>query len=211
MNNTNQSSEVKTKNITLVSIIGWVLGVGCVLAGISSLVSKPFVGILYLVAAMVLIPPVSSGIQKKMNINLSRKVKILIVVFLFFIIGTGMADPSTPKNEVANTSSTTASDNLIVGQEGYIRLPNNPDTTQIICLGKTKSDADKIGEVLLAKDYMGLLEIPGAFCVHNGTKALLIEKSFPLRRVRITEAYQKVDQDKVGQAGWLPLEWVVNR
>lgn len=211
MNDTNQSSEVKTKNITLVSIIAWVLGVGCVLTGIGTLISKPLVGILYLLAAAVLIPPVCRSIQKKMNINLSRNVKILIVVILFFIIGTSMTDSSAPKNEVASTPPATTSDNLTVGQEGYIRLPNNPDPTQIICLGTTKGDADKIGDALLAKDYMGLLEIPGAFCVHNGTKALLIEKSFPLRRVRITEAYQKIDQDKVGLAGWLPMEWVVSK
>lgn len=105
MNNTNQSSEVKTKNITLGSIIAWVLGVGSALAGVSMIGSKPLAGVLYLLVAIVLIPPISRGIQSKLNISLSRSVKVLIVLVLFFIIGTTMAGPSSPKIETANNTS----------------------------------------------------------------------------------------------------------
>ncbi len=98
---------------------------------------------------------------------------------------------------------------MAVGQEGYLRLPGISDPSQVICLGSTKEEANQITKSLLAKDFLGILEIPGAFCVGNGSRALLIEKSFPLRKVRITAGVNEVDSDKVGQSGWLPLEWVV--
>ena len=114
------------------------------------------------------------------------------------------ADQST--NPVATKST---DDTLKVGQEAYLRLPDNTDATQIICLGSTVDDADKIGKAITANDIEGLMEIRGAFCVGNGTKVKLIEKDFPYRRVRIVQGVNSVDSDKVGKSGWLPMEWVV--
>jgi hypothetical protein len=72
----------------------------------------------------------------------------------------------------------------------------------------TKADESKITKALIAGDFSGILEIPGAFCVGNGSKVKLIEKDFPLRRVRIIQGVNQVDSDKVGLSGWLPYEWV---
>ena len=41
-------SSVKTKNITLGSIVGWIVGVGALVAGVTRIVAEPVVGILYL-------------------------------------------------------------------------------------------------------------------------------------------------------------------
>jgi len=131
-------------------------------------------------------------------------------MFLIIVI----AASSTPKSNQSTgstSSSTVATQNndMQIGDDGYLRLPGITDTKQVICLGNTKDDANQISKALAAKDFVGILEIPGAFCVGNGSQAKLIDKDFPLRRVRITKGINDVDSDKVGLSGWLPYEWVV--
>ncbi|MDD3723138.1 MAG: zinc ribbon domain-containing protein [Lutibacter sp.] len=129
---------------------------------------------------------------------------VIILIFLIPFFISAMND-----TEKTNISTNTQNNNLQVGQEAYLRLPNISDPSQMICLGETINDANKITKAMLAKDFIGLLEIKGAFCVSNGTKVKIIEKDFPLRKVRIVQGVNKVDNDKIGLAGWLPLEWVV--
>jgi glucan phosphoethanolaminetransferase (alkaline phosphatase superfamily) len=107
MNNVNQSSEVKTKNITLGSIIAWIFGLGNALAGIGFIVSNLLVGVLYLLIAIILIPPISRGVQNKLNIRLSSGLKFVIVIVLLVIIGTNMSGSSDIKNNVTSTSNVT--------------------------------------------------------------------------------------------------------
>ncbi len=98
MNNTNQSSEVKTKNITLGSIIGWLVGIGAALAALGTISSKPLVGTLYIIIALILIPPVSKWIESQTHIRLSKGVKILAVLVLLGVIGANVnGTPATPK------------------------------------------------------------------------------------------------------------------
>lgn len=130
----------------------------------------------------------------------------IVMIFTGIVISMVIAD-SKPNN-TSSVANSTPTDNMIVGDSGYIKLPNDPDTTQKICLGETIDDAKQISKALSAKDYLGLLQIPGAFCVSNGTQALLIEKSFPWRKARITGTISKIDEDKFGMSGWLPMEWV---
>ncbi len=125
-------------------------------------------------------------------------------------LGAQMQAEKDAKAEVI-TETPEPSTNLRAGQEGYLRLPGITDKTQVICLGRTKDDADAISKSLLAKDYLGILEIPEAFCVGNGTKILFLERSLLLSRVRILQGVNEVDQDKFGLSGWLPFEWVVDR
>ena len=135
----------------------------------------------------------------KISKPMSKLVQVFIVIVFTGIVISMIVGDSKP-----DSASPVATSNTTVD----IRLPNNTDTTQKICLGTSKDDADKISKALLAKDYLGLTEIPGAFCVSNGTPALLIEKSFPLRKVRITGTISKIDGDKFGKSGWLPMEWI---
>jgi len=148
--------------------------------------------------------------RTKKQLEWIHKHKVLSTIgglsLLILIIVTVNGIVSSPSSPATQTQPT---DNMKVGQEGFLRLPGVTDSTQIICLGSTQDEAGQIGKSLLAKDVLGIVEIPGAFCVGNGTKALLIDKSFPWRKVRITKGVNKVDSDKVGLSGWLPMEWVV--
>jgi hypothetical protein len=48
------------------------------------------------------------------------------------------------------------------------------------------------------------------FGVSKGSKVLVIDRNTFSRKVRIIEGVKSVDDDKVGQAGWIPFEWVIN-
>ncbi len=151
--------------------------------------------------------------------------KVLTALLLLFglpiVIGIASSSKDSARQKSAeiqngNQPATTAAtggdwESMKVGDQGYLRIPGYDGTDQNICLGKTKDDAEAIGKALAAKDFLGLLEIPGAFCVGNGSKVQLIDKSFPYRRVRILAGVNDVDKDKVGLSGYLPAEWVVNK
>lgn len=98
-----------------------------------------------------------------------------------------------------------------IGAEGYLRLPNSDDATQNILLAETKEGYEQVTKAMLANDTQGLLEIPGAFGVSVGTKVKVLESGLGVRRVRILEVPEAIDQDKVGRAGWTAKEWVVNQ
>jgi hypothetical protein len=106
MNNTNQSPEVKTKNITLGSIIGWLLGIGSVIAAFTTISSNFLVGLLYILLALILIPPVSGWFQSQLKIKLSKSVKVLLFLIIIFIIGKNIGTSPTVvtnNNENVNT------------------------------------------------------------------------------------------------------------
>lgn len=105
MNNTNQSSEVKTKNITLGSIIGWLVGIGATLAALGTISTKPVVGTLYIIIALILIPPVSKWIEGQTHIRLSKSVKVLVVLVLLGVIGANMNGTTSSPTATKNDSS----------------------------------------------------------------------------------------------------------
>lgn len=109
------------------------------------------------------------------------------------------------------TTPTVTTAPVVIGDNIYLRLPNITDPTQRICLGETKADADKAMKVIVSKNYVDLLGIPGAFCVGNGSKAKLLEKGSPYDRVKILQDVDKTDKTNVGLSGWVPLEFVTKQ
>jgi hypothetical protein len=85
------SEQKKVRKITLGLIFGWIFGV---IFSISSLATFPtdiLVGGLYLIAALLALPPVGKLLKDKANISLSGGVKFVLIVILLIIIGTQMA------------------------------------------------------------------------------------------------------------------------
>lgn len=133
---------------------------------------------------------------------------LLFLIVIMLMAGSG----SKPSTEATPTADPNTPKQLSeVGAEGYLRLPNNSDATQNIILTENKEDYEKVTKAMLANDTQGLLEIPSAFGVSVGTKVKLLESGIGVRRVRILEVPEAIDQDKVGRAGWVAKEWVVNR
>ena len=129
----------------------------------------------------------------------------LILYFIIFIYVLGASGP----NSSAPVSTTTTSNDLTIGEEGFLRLLNNNDPTQVICLGPTKESYEEISRALRANDMIGLLEVSGAFCVSNGSRVKLIDSDFAVRRVRIEAGVRPIDSDKVNMSGWVAKEFVV--
>jgi len=132
----------------------------------------------------------------------------IIAIFIVLVVSIGNTGdkPSNSAQEQKQTSPEPK-----IGDNAYLRLPNITDPEQVICLGSTKEDYDQITKALLAKDYIGILEIPGAFCVSNGTKVQVIDSDVFIRKVRIMEGVRDVDKDKVFLSGWTAGEWVVSQ
>lgn len=101
-----------------------------------------------------------------------------------------------------------------IGDQAYLRLPNNTDPSQVIMLAIEKSDYDAVLKALMANDTFGLFQLASdnkAFGVSNGTKVLVVDSAAGIRKVRILQGVRSVDDDKVGMAGWVAMEWVVSK
>ena len=146
-----------------------------------------------------------SATKPKKRWYLSGWALVLYFIIFIFIVGSSGSNNSNPSPTQTSPSGSS------ISESGFLRLPNNNDPEQVICLGPTKESYNQIGKALLANDMIGLLEIPGAFCVSNGSRVKLIESSFALRRVRIETGVRPVDSDKVGMSGWVAKEFVVKQ
>lgn len=87
--------ETKETKITLGLIIGWILGVLVSIAGVGLLFTEPVPGILFILLALVLLPPANRMLKEKFNVSLSGGVKVVLVIFLFGIAGATMDTEST--------------------------------------------------------------------------------------------------------------------
>lgn len=99
-------NKVEGNKMTLISGLGWFFGVVIGIVGLVQLGKNVVSGIIYLLIAVILIPPLSKSIQSKFNINLSRSVKILIILILFVISGT-LSDKRAPNIPQSSSSVTT--------------------------------------------------------------------------------------------------------
>lgn len=111
----------------------------------------------------------------------------LAVLIGSLVLGCGAPPKSTPPASV--------------GSEVVIYAPNL-DTAY---LGVDKESYDMWIKAASAKDYIGMAQLEAlgkVFPVSNGTKVLVIDRNFALRKVRVLEG------DAFGKSGWLPREWL---
>ncbi|HVU06637.1 MAG TPA: hypothetical protein VHE10_02520 [Candidatus Paceibacterota bacterium] len=109
MENNKQSSEVKTKNITFGLVFGWILGVIFVILGITNIAIHPVSGILFILTALIALPPMNKLLRDKAHVNLSKGLRVIIVLILmisgFAFIGSS-AVKEAETNTVADASNT---------------------------------------------------------------------------------------------------------
>lgn len=79
------------KKITIGRILSWFFGVIWLIAGFTSLSSSFTVGLVYIFMALVLLPPANNFLMKKFNIQLSRGIKILLIIIGLIIIASILA------------------------------------------------------------------------------------------------------------------------
>lgn len=84
-----------TKNITFGLVFGWLFGILTGLSGITFLFSEPLTGVLLILVSLISLPPASKMLKEKMNLSLSKGLKIVLVLILLVIVGTTMSDSDT--------------------------------------------------------------------------------------------------------------------
>ena len=88
-----------SKKITVGLILSWIFGVLFALTGIISVFSEPISGIVMLIMAAVLLPPVNKLVDKKWKIHLSGGVKIVVIIIGFIIFGSTIDTSKTEKQQ----------------------------------------------------------------------------------------------------------------
>lgn len=96
-------TEKQANKITLTGIASWVFGGLFVLGGIASMATGKFgAGFFILLAGLAIFPPVLNELKKRFNLELSRWVKVGLVIVFLMIAGT-----MTPQGATASSTSTT--------------------------------------------------------------------------------------------------------
>ena len=108
MSNSDTSSEVKTKNITFGLVFAWLFGIVVGIAGIVTLFTNIIIGILYLIAAVIILPPTYRVIKNKLHVSLSKGLRAAIVIIIFIIIGSLIVQSSGSQTTTTSSNTVTA-------------------------------------------------------------------------------------------------------
>jgi len=76
-----------SKKISVGLILSWIFGVLFALTGIISVFSEPIPGLVMLIMAAVLLPPVTKLVDQKWKFHLSSGMKIVVIIIGFIIFG----------------------------------------------------------------------------------------------------------------------------
>lgn len=96
-------NEQESTTIIIGLILSWGFGILFALIGITAIFSEPIPGLVMLVMAAVLLPPVTKLVDQKWKFHLSGGMKIAVIIIGFFIIGSTVhisKIPTQPKAEL---------------------------------------------------------------------------------------------------------------
>ena len=103
-----------SKKITVGLILSWIFGVLFALTGIVSVFSEPIPGLVMLIMAAVLLPPITKLVDQKWKFHLSSGMKIVVIIIGFIIFGatidtskvstTQQSEPSRQRRKNRNNS-----------------------------------------------------------------------------------------------------------
>jgi len=102
MNNEEQNQSKAHTKITIGLVLSWGLGVLAAISGVTLLFSQLLTGILMLLLAAVLLPPVNKFVADKLHFSISGGLKFVVVIILLGVIGATMSTDST-SNSNTNT------------------------------------------------------------------------------------------------------------
>ena len=88
-----------SKKITVGLILSWIFGILFALTGIIAVFSEPIPGIVMLIMAAVLLPPVNKLVDKKWKFHLSGGIKIVVIIIGFIIFGSTIDTSNTAKQQ----------------------------------------------------------------------------------------------------------------
>ena len=121
MEHTTPSSEGKTKNITLRSVLAWILGIIFLIAGIPLLFTDFLTGLVFIVSAALTLPVANKFLKEKSGVTLSAGLRSIIVIILFII---AISVSAGKKEEVPATQPQTTTP--VVEQAVATTTPDKP-------------------------------------------------------------------------------------
>ena len=170
------SEQTTSKKITVGLILNWIFGVLFGLTGIVSVFSEPIPGIVMLVMAAILLPPVTKLVDQKWKFHLSRGMKIVVIIIGCVIFGatidtsnvstTQQAEPqkeeqqATRNEDVVNKTVKTEQVNEEQPQTEVNEQATNKEKTETIPSGLNLSRTDIVN--VLEKPAIGFLFEKGA-------------------------------------------------
>ncbi|MEX2515184.1 MAG: hypothetical protein WD335_03575 [Candidatus Paceibacterota bacterium] len=147
----------------------WIIGIILVIAGLDMLSDSLALGITYLLAGTIIMPPVSKMISEKTGIFMSNKIKIISVVVLFAIGGlVGLSakmdsDQATTQqvNQQENTEAAVEAqekvDYELLTDGPYV--PNGHRYSVLLPENSSQSDVRSVAQKIVSEDNSGSDEI----------------------------------------------------
>lgn len=111
MSDDNHVHEGKTRKITAGFVFSWIFAVLVGLPGIMSLFEgKILSGILFILVALVLLPPLNVWVEKRFKFALSGGLKVIVVILLLMAVGFSLTSTAkgTPVSTTTSAGSTAA-------------------------------------------------------------------------------------------------------
>ena len=122
-------SEIQqSKKISVGLLLGWIFGILFIITGISSIFSEPIQGIVMLIMAAVILPPINKLVDEKWHFHLSGGIKLVVIIIGFSIFG-AMIDTSNTTTQQDNQlpmQSISESEGVVEEQEAEDKANNMP-------------------------------------------------------------------------------------
>lgn len=102
-------SENPTRKIGLTLILGWIVGVVFIAAGAGTVLVNPVAGFIYVLAGLIVFPPVAER-MKKGGVELSGALKVVLFLVLVGIAGSVFVNTATKEAPVGGNESSTSTE-----------------------------------------------------------------------------------------------------
>jgi len=139
-----------SKKITVGLILSWIFGLLFALTGIVSVFSEPIPGLVMLVMATVLLPPVTRLVDQKWKFHLSKGMKIAVIIIGLIIFGATVdtSNVSTTQKSEASKEEQQILNNETITEEAREEQPQTETNAQANNEEKTEtiptSDEEKV-------------------------------------------------------------------
>ncbi len=139
------TEQTTSKKITVGLILSWIFGILFALTGFISVFSEPIPGLVMLIMAAVLLPPVVKLIEQKSSFKLTRTIKAVIIIVSLIIFGATI------------DTSTTQQDDQKVTEADQQNIANNEEQPQTETNGQA-DDEEKTETIPVLFDVSALLD-----------------------------------------------------
>lgn len=79
-----EENKENIKNITLASVLAWIVSVILIIYGLSSFGTNAMTGVLVIISGLILFPPLIRRIEKSANTKISGLLRFVLAIILFF-------------------------------------------------------------------------------------------------------------------------------